>query len=86
MVLSAVYNKPLIVNTVRLLFLHHRCLEGEDFKMMLVEDTQYSALADKYLEVFEAVAEGDVDGGDVQQAVTAVLQAPDLTELHQQAV
>ncbi len=53
--------------------------------MMLVEDTQYSALADKYLEVVEAVAEGDVDGGDVQQAVTAVLQAHDLTELHQQA-
>ena len=53
--------------------------------MMLVEDTQYSALADKYLEVIEAVAEGDVDGGDVQQAVTDVLQAPDLTELHQQA-
>ena len=42
--------------------------------MMLVEDTQYSSLA-----------EGHVDGGDVQQAVTAVLQAPDLTELHQQA-
>ena len=32
--------------------------------MMIVEDTQFYTVSDKYLEVIEAVGEGDVEHGE----------------------